>query len=42
MWNSNSAFDGWIDEVRITRKALAKDELMQLKSAPDGLLIILR
>ena len=42
MWNTNSAFDGWIDEIRITRKALAKNELMQLKSAPGGMAIIIR
>ena len=42
MWNSNAAFDGWIDEVRITRRALAKNELMQLKPRPSGLLLIAR
>ena len=42
MWNNNYSFDGWLDEVRLTRRALRKDELLQLRANPPGMTIIFR
>jgi len=42
MWNNNYAFDGWIDEVRITRKALSRDELMQRVYQLPGMVMMVR
>ena len=42
MWNNNYSFDGWLDEVRLTRRALRKDELLQLRANPPGAVIIFR
>lgn len=42
MWNSNNSFDGWIDEVRITKRALRLNELMQLSESCPGMSIIVR
>lgn len=42
MWNSNNSFDGWIDEIRITKRALRLNELMQLNESCPGMSIIVR
>ncbi len=42
MWNNNNSFDGWIDEVRITKRALSEDELMQLERSWMGMRMIIR
>lgn len=42
MWNNNNAFDGWIDEVRITGRALSGDDLMQRVDVPPGMSILIR